>query len=376
VGLIGVFAPPGSVGADAVDDQRRKVQQIADQLDAIANRAQQLDDQYSAAVAQHDQLAAEIVDAQARVDAQQSELQRLQGTLAAIAIDKYVNGGRFALSPVFSSAQAYSEATQRDELTRLALDNGAGDTDQLQSLVDSLAAQRASLAAKTERAAQLLTYLDAKRSAASQLEAEYGVRYQAAQAELGAALEREQERRAAAAVAAAVRASSSSGGQGAATSPGRGGGATSGGTGSGGGATSGGTAPGTGSGTGPTVPAAPPPSGMAGVAIAAAYTQIGAPYVYAGESPGVGFDCSGLTKWAWGRAGVHLPHQSGMQYAALPHVPRDQVQPGDLIFYYSPISHVGIYVGNGQLVHAPNTGTTVTVANVNWAKVVGVARPG
>ena len=87
-------------------------------------------------------------------------------------------------------------------------------------------------------------------------------------------------------------------------------------------------------------------------------------------------DCSRLIKWAWGRAGVGMPHQSGAQYGSFPHVSQSEAQPGDLIFYYSPIGHVGIYIGGGQMIHAPNTGTTVTVATVHWNKVVGVARPG
>ena len=65
-----------------------------------------------------------------------------------------------------------------------------------------------------------------------------------------------------------------------------------------------------------------------------------------------------------------------MQAAAIPRVPIAAAQPGDLIFYYSPISHVGIYLGNGQLVHAPNTGSYVKVTNVRWSKVVAVGRPG
>jgi cell wall-associated NlpC family hydrolase len=117
-------------------------------------------------------------------------------------------------------------------------------------------------------------------------------------------------------------------------------------------------------------------SGKAGVAVSAAYSQLGVPYKFAAESPGVAFDCSGLTKWAWGRAGVYLPHQSRAQYGAVSHVSKDQAQPGDLIFYYSPIGHVGLYVGNGMMVHAPQTGKTVSLVPVRWGKVVGVGRPG
>ena len=121
---------------------------------------------------------------------------------------------------------------------------------------------------------------------------------------------------------------------------------------------------------------APPPSSRASVAVNAALGQQGVPYRYATSSPGVAFDCSGLTKYAWGQAGVYLPHQSRAQYASIPHVDKGSAQPGDLLFYYSPISHVGVYLGGGQLVHAPNTGSVVKIASVNWSKVSGVGRPG
>jgi len=104
--------------------------------------------------------------------------------------------------------------------------------------------------------------------------------------------------------------------------------------------------------------------------------QQGVPYRYATSTPGVAFDCSGLTKYAWAQAGVYLPHQSRAQYASIPHVPKGSAQPGDLIFFYSPISHVSVYLGNGMQVHAPNTGSVVSVASVNWGKVTGVGRPG
>jgi cell wall-associated NlpC family hydrolase len=105
-------------------------------------------------------------------------------------------------------------------------------------------------------------------------------------------------------------------------------------------------------------------------------SQQGVGYRYAASSPGEAFDCSGLTAWAWEQAGVSLPHQSRAQYAALPHVGQDQIQPGDLVFYYSPIGHVGMYIGSGQLIHATRPGDVVKVASVNWDKVVGIGRPG
>jgi len=121
---------------------------------------------------------------------------------------------------------------------------------------------------------------------------------------------------------------------------------------------------------------APPVSSRAAVAVAAARSQLGVPYQFAMSSPGVAFDCSGLTAYAWSKAGVSIPHQSAMQYASTPHVAIADVQPGDLLFFYSPISHVSIYIGNGMEVHAPAPGKFVELASVNWGKVVGASRPG
>ena len=87
------------------------------------------------------------------------------------------------------------------------------------------------------------------------------------------------------------------------------------------------------------------------------------PYVFGGASPTTGFDDSGLVVWAFGRQGVHLPHLAGALYGKGSHVPRSQLRPGDLVFFYRA-GHVGIYVGLGEFVHAPGTGRTVTVAHL------------
>jgi peptidoglycan DL-endopeptidase CwlO len=125
----------------------------------------------------------------------------------------------------------------------------------------------------------------------------------------------------------------------------------------------------------PAPPAPPAVSGAAGRAVAAAYSQIGVQYVYATSKPGVSFDCSGLTSWAWSQAGVGIPRTSQDQWAGLPHVSLDQIQPGDLIFFYKDVHHVGIYVGNGTIIHAPFTGSTVSFSGIS-GNVIGAARPG
>jgi cell wall-associated NlpC family hydrolase len=123
----------------------------------------------------------------------------------------------------------------------------------------------------------------------------------------------------------------------------------------------------------------PPPSdGAAGSrAVAAAESQIGVPYVWGGESPGVGFDCSGLVAWAWGQAGVGLPHYSGAQMADSAPVPVSDLEPGDLLFYGPGGSqHVAMYVGGGEMIEAPYTGASVWVTSLRLGDgFVGAGRP-
>ncbi len=102
-------------------------------------------------------------------------------------------------------------------------------------------------------------------------------------------------------------------------------------------------------------------SGAAQTVIDAAMAQRGKPYVWAAGGPN-SYDCSGLTAYAFRAAGITLPHSSLMQSRMGQSVSRDQLQPGDLVFFYSPVSHVGIYIGNGQMVHAPTSGDVVKVA--------------
>ena len=118
-----------------------------------------------------------------------------------------------------------------------------------------------------------------------------------------------------------------------------------------------------------------PASGRAGAAVQYALAQVGDAYVYGAAGPD-SFDCSGLTMMAWAAAGVSLPHSSSGQAASGASVPSDALQPGDLVFYYSPISHVGIYIGNGQIVHAANPSTDVEIAPVFSMPFSGAVRPG
>jgi cell wall-associated NlpC family hydrolase/FtsZ-binding cell division protein ZapB len=110
-------------------------------------------------------------------------------------------------------------------------------------------------------------------------------------------------------------------------------------------------------------------------AVAYAESVLGTPYVWGGAAPG-GFDCSGLTSWAYGQAGVSLPRVAADQAYAGAQVGYDELQPGDLVLFYEGLSHIGIYVGNGQMIHAPSTGGVVEYSSIDvmpfmWGVRVG-----
>ncbi|MEV7727580.1 NlpC/P60 family protein [Streptomyces sp. NPDC087917] len=121
-------------------------------------------------------------------------------------------------------------------------------------------------------------------------------------------------------------------------------------------------------------PPAPTDGSRAARAVAFAYGAIGKPYVWGATGPG-SFDCSGLTQAAWRAAGVSLPRTTYTQINAGQRVSRGQLAPGDLVFFYAGVTHVGMYVGNGQMIHAPRPGSTVRLAPVDSMPWAGAARP-
>lgn len=127
-------------------------------------------------------------------------------------------------------------------------------------------------------------------------------------------------------------------------------------------------------------PPPPPPGGNAPAAgwqtaVHYAYAQLGKPYQWGGAGPG-SFDCSGLTMMAWAAAGVSLPHLAQGQYDLSTKIPLSDVEPGDLIFFGTPtnVYHVGIYIGGGQMIDAPETGQDVSISSIYWSNLLGAGR--
>ena len=112
----------------------------------------------------------------------------------------------------------------------------------------------------------------------------------------------------------------------------------------------------------------------AGAAVRFAYAQLGKVYRFAAEGPDA-YDCSGLTMAAWKAAGKALPHNAARQYRTVQPITREQLRPGDLVFYYRRVSHVAMYVGDGRVIEAPQHGERISVRRLDFAPIVGYGRP-
>ena len=390
--LVAPLFPSPAANADPIDDQRARVEQITDQLAGLERQADILNEDYSVATDELRQLDAEVAAAEDAVTEQQAEVEELQGALSDVAVQAFMGAGGGGLGPLFADSTSINAELQRDELTRAALNTGTASSDDLDRELNELDDAQELLEDQRGAAEDKKDDVEAAREATEERSAEYQQARIEAEAELGNLIQEEEERRAresyermqAEAEAAAAQAQADAAAaqtraqqQAESAAPVSGSDSPAGGNNGGNGAAvdgGGGRAPASPAPAAPVnVPAA---SSRVGTAINAAMTQIGVPWVFAKAEPGVAFDCSGLTSWSWAQAGVSMPHQSRAQYATFPHVPSSAVQPGDLIFFYSPISHVGMYIGNGQMIHSPNSGSTVHVRTVNWSNVTGVARPG
>jgi cell wall-associated NlpC family hydrolase len=371
---------PTTAAADPISDQKALVAQVTDQLEALENQADALAENYATAMGEKADLDARVAAAQQQVAAQQAAVDALRSQLSQVAVQAYMGAGTDGTSPMFNSSSDVTDQLARDQLSRVAMSAGAATTDQYDEAVKSLKQQQAALDEARAQAQAKAEQIETDKKANAEQQATYTKARADAEAKLGDLIKQEEERRAREsfermqAAAAAAKAKAEAEANAAAQAQQR----TAATNGNGGGTSSNGVSKSVAAIAAPAASRAPVPqaSSRAGTAVNAAMSQVGVPYVGYQATPGGGFDCSGLTMWAWGQAGVGLPHNSAAQYGSLPHLSPDQAQPGDLLFYHSPISHVAMYLGGGSQIHAPSTGDVVKVVGVNWGNVVGVARPG
>ena len=338
--------------ADTIDDKRAQARRIEASIEANGERISILTENYNEARLQIEDATAGIVDAQSRLDAAAAESRRLRGMLRNRAAELYKRAGTGSPIPELD-ANTVTEAGSRAKYAAAASARDESIMDDLAIARELLDGRKAELEQRKAAAEAEKQRLEESRKSVEEAQAEQERLLSQVQGEIADLVHQEEIRRQ---QEAEQRAREELARRRAAEEAARG---------SAGGGSSPGVPP-------PNVPA---PNPSAQVAVDTAKAQLGDPYHYGAAGPD-SFDCSGLTMYSWAAAGVSLPHSSRAQYAALPHVPMDALAPGDLVFYGSPIHHVGIYVGGGQYIHAPQTGDVVKVSSIYRSDYAGAARPG
>jgi peptidoglycan DL-endopeptidase CwlO len=354
------FARPAS--ADQLSDAKAQAAAISAKLQGIQGQEQSLTGQVQAADYHLSQLQSEIAANQAQVAKDQSEVAKDQGQLRSQAIADYTSSGTSSqVTQMFSSDPNTSGI--RSEYSAIATGNVTTTIDNLHTAQTQLQATQAALQQQQGAATDTRNNLQASESQAASLASQYQSTLNGVNAQIQADVIAQQKAAAAAAQAAATAAFNAkvAAAQKAQATPAH---------------SSAGSAAGV---TVSLASAHPPPvpPGVAG-AIQAAESQIGVPYVWGGETPGVGFDCSGLVQWSFAQAGIGLPRTSGAQFAATTQIPLADIQAGDLLFYGPGGSeHVALYIGGGSMIEAPFTGAHVWITGVRTSgDFAGVGRVG
>ena len=400
--IISIVAPsliPAPALADQISDKKAQAAALAQKIDADARQVEVLAEQYNGAQYHLAQVQKQLADAEQGLQAAQAEAERDRAALAAEAVQAYVHGG-MSDSPTLKTFSGSVDLAVQQGYFRLATSSQADALDQLRKSEQVLHDQQVALQTARQESqaavAAVAGHQQAVQAAAAASQATLNqvqgdlvglVAQQQAdisaqqQAQARTSLPAAQNKFAAAATANAAPALAAPIVGQAATAPTPAPGASS----STGGAATAGTptsktapvpataAPTTAAPTTappttlapPKSPSPPPPSSGAAAAVAYARAQLGKPYQWGAAGPD-SFDCSGLTMRAWEAGGVSLAHYAAAQYANTAHVAIANLQPGDLVFFGSDLHHVGLYVGGGQMIDAPSTGSFVRTDTIYW----------
>lgn len=338
-----VLAPLAA--ADPIADKKAQAAQLAAQIDQLTTRQEQLAERYNAAQLKADTLKTQAAQAAANLAKARDQITKRRSAVQQVAVDAYtsrnastrtrvVDGNDLAVSEVYATTVVGGQREALDALRQAQMD---------------YADQQIQLNAAETKARTALAQVSSDRQAASTASAQAQAALDKVKGDIAQLVAEEQARQAA---AAAQRAREALARQAAASTASR--------------ARTSVSAP-----SGP-----PPPVGHgASAAIAEAQRQIGKPYQWGAAGPD-SFDCSGLTMWAWRAGGVSLPHYTKAQYDATTHVSLSDLQPGDLVFFGSDFHHMGLYVGNGQMIEAPHTGAYVRYASIYRSDLIAASRPG
>jgi cell wall-associated NlpC family hydrolase len=316
-----------SVSSSSAAPSKAQVEAAKAKLDTLNRQLDLMVEQYNQAQVRLQQTQAKLQDAKQAKDAADAITARATSELSKRAVAAYTGMG--SQLDVLLGAASFTEFSDRLQfMGALAQDDAdlAAEA-QIASQKSQWAAQQYAQAV-TERQATLDELANQK----SQIEAGISDQ-QALYSQMSTSYKNALAAQAAAAAAAAASSSSGSSGSG-----------------------------------GGSVFVPPQNASAAQVAIAAAESAIGTTYVFGSADPGVGFDCSGLVMWSYAQAGIYLPHSSAMMSEMLPRLSQSELLPGDLMFFYSPVSHVAIYLGGSSMIDAshPGPGGEVAIRTVYW----------
>jgi len=355
-----------------LSSEQQKAQQLQAEIEANGNRVSVLDEQYNQAQIAIQRATDQLDSDQAQVEAKKRETERVRALLADRAAELYMGAGNPTPLAALDVAGT-QELGSRSAYAAAAADQDNQLLDRARVAIEELGVQQKALAQARAIAENQSKRLDATRRQVTEATAQQQTllgqvngRIKTLVDEIQAQKDREQEAAARAAMERLAREQAAERAQAAAAQQQAN-------------RASSDSSASTGTIAGSTTTTVPPqdlpaPSAHAQVAVDTAEAELGKPYVYAAAGPD-SFDCSGLTMYAWAAAGVSLPHNAEAQYQSLPHVPMDALEPGDLVFYGSPIHHVGMFVGNGTMIEAPYTGVNVRYHSIYRDDFAGAARP-
>jgi cell wall-associated NlpC family hydrolase len=356
--LVSLGTLPGTAHADEISDKKAQAAALAAKIDKLGATIEQYAEQANAAQLELDDLTQQVADSEAKVQAAQAERDQHRSEIRNYAVRAYVTGGdNPAAAATASGSGDAGDVGQRQSYLSAAAGNRQQLVDELRSTEHDLQTQISQLNEAKGQAEAKTNDLNSKKASAESASNELEQLKSQTDAEVNRLVAAEQARKAAEEPARAEARAAARASQQAASRPAS--------TRSGGGSSSGGS-----------VDPGPAPSSNhdVGAVIAAAKAQLGKPYSWGAAGPN-SFDCSGLTLWAWRAGGVSLPHYTGAQYGATRHVSISDLQPGDLVFY-NGMNHVGLYIGGGQIIHAPHSGDVVKISSLYyWDTSMVASRP-
>ena len=358
--ILGVLVPVSTASADSISSEKAQAAAIASRIDQLNNQVNVLAEQYNQASLKLSGIQIQIASTQKSITAQQKKVDQLKAKLANEAITAYTQAG------TASGLMSILQGSSTDASVRQVILNTVSFSQQdlisaFQSAKAQLQSQQSQLASEESQANSTVQQISSAKNAAQSATNQEQLQLTQVNGTIAVLVRQQQQAQAAAAAAAAKRIlqqqllqqqqqqqrGQQQQQQGLGSTP---------------------------SLFQPT--SVVPSSNAASIALQWARNELGKPYVFGAAGPNA-FDCSGLMTYIFGKAGVSLPHSAAAQYDVTQRISYSQLQPGDLVFYYQPIDHVGIYIGGGNIIVADNPSVPVKIDSLYWDGVpVGFGRVG